>query len=174
MSGFPVFAEVKSVLPARRVLEHYLGPARFRRFLCPFHPDKNPSMTEKDGGIVCWACGWRGDIYKFIVEYQGVSIADALRILADMAGVILPNRDERKPPRHPAIVATMERIRRESKQVGRDIFDQAKRAAAQAWREAWDERHDGHVWDIVAIGAALNHEVELLRMNNMLSPWGTP
>ncbi len=161
-----IFQDIKDALPASEVLGHFLGPPRTRRFHCPFHPDKNPSMTEKDGGIVCWACGWRGDIYKFIVEYQGVSIADALQILAGMVGVILPSKDVRKTPRHPPIVATMERIRRESKQVERDIFDQAERAAAQAWRQVWDERHTGRVWEIITIGAALDREVELLRMNN--------
>ena len=83
-----------------------------------------------------------------------------------MAGVILPSKDERKPQRHPPIIATMERMRRESRQIERDIFNQAERAAAQAWREAWDERHDGYVWDTVDIGAVLDCEVELLRMNN--------
>ncbi len=166
MSGFPVCAEVKSVLPARRVLEHYLGPARFRRFLCPFHPDKNPSMTEKDGGIVCWACGWRGDIYKFIAEHERVSVADALRICADLAGVVLPDRQRTREARVSSLQEAMEYISRENKKIEKCIQREAELAATQAWRLAWDERHTGRVWETVTIGAALDREVELLRMSN--------
>ncbi len=160
------FSQIKNALPAEKILHHFLDPPRFRRFLCPFHPDKNPSMTTKNGGIVCWSCAWKGDLFRFIEDYQSVSRAEALRIAADLAGVILPSKDERKAPRHPPIVATMEGIRRESMRIERDIFDQAERAAAQAWRLAWDERHTGRVWETITIGAALDREVELLRMNN--------
>ncbi len=166
MSGMTPFADVKSSLPAEKVLGRYLGPSRHHTWHCPFHEDRTPSLSAHGPAIRCFGCQWAGDIFRFVETHLQVNRGEALRILADMAGVILPSKDERKPPCQPAIVATIERIHRESKQIERDIFDQAKRAAAQAWRQVWKEQHTEQVWDAVAVGTALHREVELLRVSH--------
>ncbi len=59
--------------------------------LCPFHDDRNPSMTVNPelGRYKCWSCGASGDIFNWVMETQKVDFPEALRLLADQAGVEL-------------------------------------------------------------------------------------
>ena len=179
-----IFHEIKEAVAASEVLSNFLGPPQAHRFLCPFHPDKNPSMTAKDGGIICWSCGWSGDIFKFVQEHQGVSIGDALRICADLAGIVLPDRtpvdrDDRLL-RLPSLAQSHAQVVRETAAIKRDIFYQVKKAAGLAWRIAWDAKETDwaspnlqplqvslNVWDAVEIGAALDREIEFIEMASL-------
>lgn len=59
--------------------------------LCPFHNDRNPSFQVSDvtGSYRCWSCGARGDIFNWVMETQRVEFREALRILAEIAGIEL-------------------------------------------------------------------------------------
>lgn len=59
--------------------------------LCPFHDDHNPSMELNPDrqSYKCWSCGAGGDIFDFVKDYERVDFAEALRMLADRAGVVL-------------------------------------------------------------------------------------
>lgn len=59
--------------------------------LCPFHDDRNPSMTVNPelGRYRCWSCGASGDIFNWVMEINKVDFAEALKILAAQAGVEL-------------------------------------------------------------------------------------
>lgn len=62
--------------------------------LCPFHAEKSPSFTvhtEQDF-FKCFGCGKGGDIITFVRELDGLDFIEALRLLADQAGVELPER----------------------------------------------------------------------------------
>ena len=67
------------------------GAARFKT-LCPFHTEKTPSFTvSRDRQIFhCFGCGKGGDAISFLCEYEGLTFVEALRKLADRAGVRLP------------------------------------------------------------------------------------
>jgi len=67
------------------------GPARLKA-LCPFHNEKTPSFTvSRDRQIFhCFGCGKGGDAISFLCEYEGLTFVEALRKLADRAGVRLP------------------------------------------------------------------------------------
>ncbi len=59
--------------------------------VCPFHDDKNPSMSvSKEKQIyTCFSCGATGNVIKFIEDYEHISFMEALKILADKAGIPL-------------------------------------------------------------------------------------
>ncbi len=59
--------------------------------LCPFHPDKNPSMNVSPEKQVyhCFSCGASGNVYKFVQEHEKVTFVEAAQILADRAGIEL-------------------------------------------------------------------------------------
>ncbi len=59
--------------------------------LCPFHDDHNPSMELNPDrqSYKCWSCGAGGDIFDFVKDYERVDFPEALRMLADRAGVTL-------------------------------------------------------------------------------------
>ena len=56
---------------------------------CPFHDDKSPSMSvSKEKQIyTCFACGATGNVIKFIQDFENVTFIEALKILADQAGI---------------------------------------------------------------------------------------
>ncbi len=59
---------------------------------CPFHNEKTPSfvVNEEKQFWHCFGCGKSGDIFTFLMEIEGVGFREALKILADRAGVPLP------------------------------------------------------------------------------------
>lgn len=57
---------------------------------CPFHNEKTPSFCVNNGWYHCFGCGASGDVVKFVMEMESVSFYDAVKILADMVGLQLP------------------------------------------------------------------------------------
>ncbi len=61
--------------------------------VCPFHDDHDPSLavvTHKgDGFYKCHACGAAGDCFTFMMQYHRMPFGDALRNLAERAGITL-------------------------------------------------------------------------------------
>ena len=63
--------------------------------ICPFHNDRNPSMSVNQSRQIyhCFSCGAGGDVFKFVMEYENLTFPEALKTLADRAGVELPDRE---------------------------------------------------------------------------------
>ena len=61
--------------------------------LCPFHDDRSPSMsvvTHKGSGFYkCFSCGAAGNAIDFMMNYHKMAFIDALRALAERAGIEL-------------------------------------------------------------------------------------
>lgn len=66
--------------------------------LCPFHNEKTPSFSvnRERQQYYCFGCEKGGDALSFVMEFEGLSFAEALRKLADRAGVQLPAPTERE------------------------------------------------------------------------------
>ena len=60
--------------------------------LCPFHNEKSPSFSVSPGKQMyyCFGCGAGGNVFNFIMEYENYTFGEALKHLADRAGVELP------------------------------------------------------------------------------------
>jgi len=59
--------------------------------LCPFHDDKNPSMYVSSAKQIykCFSCGAGGDCFSFVMDYHKMDFREALKYLADRAGIEL-------------------------------------------------------------------------------------
>lgn len=85
---------------------------------CPFHNEKTPSFSvnEDKGFYHCFGCGEHGDIISFTMKSENIGFIDAIKELAEMAGLKLPEFK----PRDPAVVQREE-----------SYFDITERAAAE-------------------------------------------
>lgn len=61
------------------------------RALCPFHSEKSPSffVNEQFQSFRCFGCGEHGDVFTFLEKYEGMTFGEALKTLADRAGITL-------------------------------------------------------------------------------------
>lgn len=57
--------------------------------LCPFHNEKSPSFSvdPTQNLYYCFGCRRGGDVFKFVQEIEGAGFLDAVRLLADRAGI---------------------------------------------------------------------------------------
>ncbi len=63
--------------------------------LCPFHNEKSPSFSVSPGKQMyyCFGCGAGGNVLTFVMEYENYTFPEALKLLADRAGVTLPEQE---------------------------------------------------------------------------------
>lgn len=68
---------------------------------CPFHGEKTPSFTINDekGFYHCFGCGAHGDVIRWMTEQRGLSFMDAIKDLAEEAGMEVPAPDPRSAER---------------------------------------------------------------------------
>ncbi|MCI8667181.1 MAG: DNA primase [Dorea sp.] len=66
--------------------------------LCPFHNEKSPSFSVSRVKQMyhCFGCGAGGNVFTFLMEYENYSFVEALKYLADRAGVELPEQEYSK------------------------------------------------------------------------------
>ncbi|WP_165069715.1 DNA primase [Paludisphaera rhizosphaerae] len=59
--------------------------------LCPWHDDRHPSLEVNPDRqtFKCWVCNIGGDVFEFVQKYERVDFPEALRILAERAGIAL-------------------------------------------------------------------------------------
>lgn len=79
---------ISEYVPLRRAGKNYLG-------LCPFHHERTPSFTvspEKQM-FYCFGCQAGGNLFTFLMKKDNMSFLDAVRTLAERAGVPLPQEE---------------------------------------------------------------------------------
>lgn len=117
-SSSPAFSdhakeEVRTRISIADVVSRYvtLKPAgRNFKGLCPFHREKTPSFTVNPDRQIfhCFGCGKGGDVFTFLMEMDGVDFKDALKSLADEAGVTLaPPQKQSNPSGNNSAVSSL-------------------------------------------------------------------
>lgn len=63
--------------------------------LCPFHNEKSPSFSVSGSKQMyyCFGCGAGGNVFTFIMNYENFTFGEAIKMLADRAGVNLPEME---------------------------------------------------------------------------------
>ena len=63
--------------------------------LCPFHNEKSPSFSVSASKQMyyCFGCGAGGNVITFLMEYENYSFPEAVKALAERAGVALPEEE---------------------------------------------------------------------------------
>ncbi|MGE3308805.1 MAG: DNA primase [Limisphaerales bacterium] len=75
---------IQSYLPLRRAGGNFVA-------LCPFHNEKTPSFHVSPARQMyhCFGCHKSGDVFRFVQDYENVSFPEALRRLAQRAGITI-------------------------------------------------------------------------------------
>ena len=92
--------QVRSAADIADVIGSYIrlkkaGPNRYSG-LCPFHGEKTPSFSVNTGKQFyhCFGCKNSGDVFKFVMEIEGVTFRESLTSLAERYGIPIPRRDD--------------------------------------------------------------------------------
>ena len=82
---------ISTYVPLKKKGSSYFG-------LCPFHNEKSPSFSvSRDKQMYyCFGCGAGGNVFTFLMDYENFSFVEALKFLADRAGVVLPEMEYSK------------------------------------------------------------------------------
>ena len=92
-----VIDEIRSRCDIVDVIQGYLPLKRTGnkfKALCPFHTEKTPSFTinQERQMYHCFGCGKGGDVFRFVMEKEGVDFPNAAHILAAKSGVVIPDK----------------------------------------------------------------------------------
>jgi DNA primase len=127
-SGFlqDLLSRVDIVDVVGRHVELKRGGANFMG-LCPFHAEKSPSFSVAPAKQFyhCFGCGASGDAIRFLTEHLGLSFVEAVRELAQGAGLAVPEEQ----------VSPAERERRDTLRQRRESLGQVLERAATFYRE---------------------------------------
>jgi len=76
--------------------------------LCPFHNEKSPSfsVSRSKQMYFCFGCGAGGNVFTFIMEYENFTFVEAVKMLAERAGVDLPEVEYSKEAKEKADLKT--------------------------------------------------------------------
>ena len=90
-----IIDQVQSAHDIVEVISQYVKlkkSGRNYKGLCPFHPEKTASfMVQPEKQIFhCFGCSAGGDVFGFVMKYENLSFPEAVRQLAERAGITLP------------------------------------------------------------------------------------
>lgn len=92
---------VEQVRQQNNIIDIISGYVRLTRHgssylgLCPFHNEKTPSFSVSESKQIfkCFGCGESGNVVTFLMKYENFTFPEALKVLADKAGISLPEQE---------------------------------------------------------------------------------
>jgi DNA primase len=83
---------VQEYVPLKKVGTNWRG-------ICPFHNDTHPSLyvSQPKQIFKCFACGKAGNVFTFVQEYEKMSFYEAVKKLAQRAGIVIPEKKSFTP-----------------------------------------------------------------------------
>ncbi len=83
-----IVSVINEYVPLKRKGSNYQG-------LCPFHNEKTPSFSVSPGKQIfhCFGCGKGGNVFRFVMDIEGISFIEAVEKLAKRADVKLPEKE---------------------------------------------------------------------------------
>jgi DNA primase len=112
---------VKENVDIKTAIERYWRPIKNGKCACPFHDDKHPSMTIRNGKFRCWVCDARGDVIDFVSQHFGLGFQEAIDKLNDDFNLNLP-RSRKLTTSQKHELSDNERLRRE-KDLKRELLE---------------------------------------------------
>lgn len=114
----------------KRMGTHYKG-------LCPFHSEKTPSFNVHAAGqyFKCFGCDAGGDVFKFVMQLEGLTFPETLKLLGERYGIAMPERqsvDDPKAQRREMLLEMQEL----AAQVFQDNLRSAQGAEARRYLES--------------------------------------
>lgn len=87
-AGVDIVNIINQYVPLKKKGRNYQG-------LCPFHHEKTPSFTVSPDKKIfhCFGCGVGGNVFTFLMKVENLRFPEAVRKLAPLAGVSVPERD---------------------------------------------------------------------------------
>jgi len=150
--------EIKQRLDIVDLISEYIqlkpAGANFRA-LCPFHNEKTPSLMVSPERQIwhCFGCGKGGDHFAFIKEIEGIEFIEALRILADKAGVKIQFRE----PKY---------------QTTRNILWQLNQELADFWQKnLWEKKDNQPIRDYLKERKLNNETLKFFQIGYASADW---
>ncbi|MDR9418181.1 DNA primase [Gracilimonas sp.] len=132
--------------------------------LCPYHDEKTPSfnVTPRLQIFKCFGCGESGDVFKFVMDQEGVGFTEAIRQLAERYGVYIPEEEDDE---HTEDKQLREGILHALKFAGvffyRNLIENSEAEKALTYLEG--RRYSGKVFKKYGLGYAPSGGEELLK-----------
>jgi len=103
--------------------------------LCPFHEDHRPSLNVSPTKQIykCFACGAGGGVFQFLMQLQGLSFPEAVRHLAERAGIPLPAEPRAEGADSSLSTETLVRVNTFAARFFRDLLGSPAGASALAY-----------------------------------------
>lgn len=140
--------------------------------LCPFHSEKTPSFTVSDVKQIyhCFGCGAGGDVFSFLMKYDGIGFSEAVQLLARRYGIILPEKN--MSPAQKAAVSRRQQLFDLNRRVMTFYTDQLANQPAGARARAYLEKRGFHQKIITQMGLGFapdgwDHLVRFFRKSNV-------
>lgn len=114
MQNNDTVTQIKERLDIVDIISSYLTVHKSGKHLkanCPFHRENTPSffISPERQSYYCFGCSAKGDMFSFIENYEGVDFKEALRILADRAGVTIVHTDPKERSEKQQYMSVLER-----------------------------------------------------------------